>query len=121
MAIPLYRQRQQQQHLQPQQVKASATQLVHAATHQHDATGLHVGRLQGAHEQLVVRSVDGVAALEGHHMGPLWQGGPHPLWSLAGEHPAGSRHALERTVGLLSRLASKIHTLGERSGARPLN
>ena len=37
--------------------------------HQHHAVARHVGRVQRADEQLVVRAVDGVAALRGQQGG----------------------------------------------------
>mmetsp|Transcript_16062 Transcript_16062/g.39988 ORF Transcript_16062/g.39988 Transcript_16062/m.39988 type:complete len:408 (+) Transcript_16062:224-1447(+) len=62
--------------------------------HQAHAALAHVGRVQRADEQLVVRPVDGVAALEGQHVGVLGQGGTHLGGGGAGEHARGDLQPL---------------------------
>lgn len=47
----------------------------HGRVHQHDAIVPHVGRVPRAREQLIVRPVDGVAALERDHVGAGGQRG----------------------------------------------
>mmetsp|Transcript_19342 Transcript_19342/g.43698 ORF Transcript_19342/g.43698 Transcript_19342/m.43698 type:complete len:458 (-) Transcript_19342:75-1448(-) len=53
--------------------------------HQHHGAGAQHGVVQCAREQLVVRAVDGVAALEGHNVHVLGQLGAHLGGGLAGE------------------------------------
>jgi hypothetical protein len=64
--------------------------------HQHHCAAAHVGGIEGAGEQLVVGAVDGVAALEGHHVLALGQGGAHLRRGFAGEHALGQLQARTR-------------------------
>jgi hypothetical protein len=59
-----------------------------APPHQHHAAACHVGGVQCADEELIVGTVDGVAALEGHHVSVGGQYGTHLGGGLAWEHPA---------------------------------
>ena len=66
--------------------------------HQHHAALAHVGGLEGAGEQFVVGAVDGIAALEGHHVLAAGQGGAHLGRRAAGKNTPGQFEALHTTA-----------------------
>ena len=70
--------------------------------HQHHRLAADVGGLEGPGEEFVVGPVDGVAALEGHHVLSRRQGGAHLGGSPAGEHPPRQGQALEAPAQVIA-------------------
>ena len=62
--------------------------------HEADSALAHIGRIQRADEQLIVRLVDRVPALERQHILPLRQRGAHLCGRRAGEDPLWQIQAL---------------------------
>ena len=54
----------------------------------------NIGSFQGSDEELIVSLVDGVATLEGQHVGALWQSGADLCWGSTGEDPLGQLQTL---------------------------
>ena len=66
--------------------------------HENHALITHVGGIEGSGEELVVRTVDGVAALEGHHVLTLGQVRADLSGRLAREDALGQLQPLNRTA-----------------------